>query len=65
MLKVTAQPDANRLRTDGLRWVPQVNGEFSVPVVSIHTIGDLFVPFHMTQIHKRRADAKGSGTRLV
>ena len=65
VLKVTAQPDANRLRTDGLRWVPQVNGEFSVPVVSIHTIGDLFVPFHMTQIHKRRADAKGSGTRLV
>ncbi len=65
VLKVTAQPDANRLRTDGLRWVPQVNGEFSVPVVSIHTVGDLFVPFHMTQIHKRRADAKGSGNRLV
>ena len=63
--KLTAAPDANRLRTDGLRWIPQINGEFSVPVVSIHTLGDLFVPFSMQQVYARRAAAKGNGDRLV
>ncbi len=64
-LTLTADPEANRLRRDGLRWIPKVNGEFSVPVVSIHTIGDLFVPFNMMQIHRERAEAKGNGDRLV
>lgn len=63
--KLTAAPDANRLRTDGLRWVPQVNGEFSVPVVSIHTLGDLYVPFGMQQLYRKRAEAKGSSALLV
>jgi hypothetical protein len=63
--KLTAVPDANRLRTDGLRWIPQVNGEFSIPVVSIHTLGDLFVPFSMQQVYARRAAEKGSAGHLV
>jgi pimeloyl-ACP methyl ester carboxylesterase len=63
--KLTAAPDANRLRTDGLRWIPQVNGEFSVPVVTLHTLGDLFVPFGMEQIYRKRAQAKGSDGMLV
>jgi hypothetical protein len=63
--KLTAAPDANRLRRDGLRWIPQVNGEFGVPVVAIHTLGDLFVPFSMMQTYRQRADAKGNGQRLV
>lgn len=63
--KVTADPDANRLRTDGLRWIPKVNGQFNVPVVAIHTLGDLFVPFNMIQAYRQRSDANGSGQRLV
>ena len=63
--KLTAAADANRLRTDGLRWIPKVNGEFSVPVVSIHTLGDLFVPFSMQQVYAQRATAKGSAGMLV
>ena len=63
--KLTAAPDANRLRTDGLRWIPQVAGKFDVPVVSIHTLGDLFVPFAMEQVYARRAAAKGSSGLLV
>lgn len=58
--KVTAQPDANRLRRDGLRWIPAVNGEFKVPVLSMHTLGDLYVPFAMQQSYARRALDKGS-----
>lgn len=63
--KLTADPDANRLRRDGLRWIPQVNGEFKIPVVSIHTLGDLFVPFSMEQTYSKRTAAKGNSQWLV
>jgi hypothetical protein len=63
--KLTAAPDANRLRRDGLRWIPAIKGEFNVPVVSIHTLGDLFVPFSMQQVYRQRAVAKGNGNLLV
>jgi hypothetical protein len=62
---LTAAPDANRLRRDGLRWIPAVNGEFNVPVVTIHTLGDMYVPFKMTQIYRQRAIAKGNSDWLV
>lgn len=62
---LTAASDANRLRSDGLRWIPQVNGDFKIPVVSMHTLGDLYVPFSMQQIYRKRADANGSGGWLV
>ena len=58
--KLTAQPDANRLRRDGLRWIPAVHGAFKVPVLSIHTLGDLYVPFAMQLSYARRAAAQGS-----
>jgi hypothetical protein len=63
--KLTAAADANRLRRDGLRWIPVVNGEFRIPVVSIHTLGDLFVPFSMEQVYQKRAAAKGNSDWLV
>ena len=64
-LKLTAAPDANRLRTDGLRWIPVINGDIKIPVVSIHTLGDLFVPFSMEQSYARRTAAKGNSQWLV
>jgi len=63
--KITPAADANRLRTDGLRWIPKANGEFKIPVVSIHTLGDLFVPFSMEQVYQKRVAAKGNGAFLV
>lgn len=65
ILRVAPAPDANPRRTDGLRWVPKVNGQFDVPVVTLHTLGDPFVPFSMQQIYKRRAAANGSDQWLV
>ncbi|MCY7316640.1 MAG: alpha/beta hydrolase [Rubrivivax sp.] len=65
VLKLTPAADANRLRRDGLRWVPVINGEYKIPVVSIHTLGDLFVPFSMQQVYARRTAAKGNATWLV
>ena len=63
--KAVAAPDANRLRSDGLRWIPKVNGEFKIPVVSLHTLGDLYVPFRMEQVYRARVEAKGNGGWLV
>jgi hypothetical protein len=63
--KLVAAADANRLRTDGIRWIPKVNGEFKIPVVSIHTLGDLFVPFNMQQVYQKRVASKGNSTWLV
>lgn len=63
--KIAPTPGANRLRSDGLRWIPQVNGDISIPVVTIHTLGDLFVPFKMEQVYSARTKAKGTDKWLV
>jgi hypothetical protein len=63
--KVTPTPDANRLRRDGLRWIPTSPGDVGIPVVSIHTLGDLFVPFKMEQVYAARLKAKGNDKWLV
>jgi hypothetical protein len=34
-------------------------------VVTLHTLGDLFVPFNMEQVYRQRAEANGSGGLLV
>ncbi|MDF3834083.1 alpha/beta hydrolase [Cupriavidus basilensis] len=63
--RVSGSADANRLRRDGLRWVPKTNARISVPVVTLHTLGDMYVPFSMEQIYKRRANANGTAQWLV
>ncbi len=63
--RATADSDANPLRSDGVRWIPKVNGEFRIPVLTLHTLGDMYVPFHMEQIYRERAAAKGNGANLV
>lgn len=34
---------------------PALTGRFQVPVLTLHTLGELFVPFHMEQAYARRA----------
>lgn len=63
--RAIAPADANRLRWDGLRWIPRINGQLMAPVMSIHTLGDLFVPFGMQQVYRRRAEGSGAGHLLV
>jgi hypothetical protein len=55
----------NPARNDGVRWIPVMAADFDVPVVTIHTLGDLFVPFAMQQIYRRRAIERGSDRLLV
>ena len=59
------EANANPPRSDGLRWVPPVTGEVHVPVLTLHNLGDLFVPFHMEQIYHRRVADRGNSRWLV
>jgi hypothetical protein len=56
-------------RTDaadpGLSGIPRVNGRPSVPVLSMHDIGDLFVPLSMEQVYAQRAAANGRSRLFV
>jgi hypothetical protein len=45
--------------------LPDVTGTPGVPVVSVHGIGDLFVPFSMDQDYARLANAAGQGSLFV
>lgn len=63
--KIVPVEGANRLRRDGLRWIPKANGDISIPVVTLHTLGDLFVPFKMEQVYAARTLARGTDKWLV
>jgi hypothetical protein len=49
----------------GLAGVPRVNGKPPVPVLSLHDIGDLFVPISMEQVYAQRAAANGRSRLFV
>ncbi|GIM96485.1 alpha/beta hydrolase family protein [Paractinoplanes toevensis] len=49
----------------GLSGIPRVDGNPRVPVLSLHDIGDLFVPFSMEQIYAKRAAAHGRANLFV
>lgn len=63
VLRVAQEP-AGRVE-HGVANVPVVNGTPPVPVVSLHTIGDLFVPFSMEQVYAQRVAANGLADRVV
>lgn len=44
---------------------PPISGDISIPVVSMHTLGELFVPFRMEQIYAERVAAHGAQDLLV
>jgi hypothetical protein len=48
-----------------LSGVPLVAGRPRVPVLSLHDIGDLFVPFSMEQVYARRAALQGRSNLFV
>ena len=65
--QITPDANANALRDDGLRFIPKVNGNLykAIPVVTVHTLGDLFVPISMEQIYNERMNRNGFGNQLV
>jgi hypothetical protein len=49
----------------GLAGIPRVDGNPRIPVLSLHDIGDLFVPFSMEQVYAQRAAAHGRSSLFV
>ncbi|HEB91164.1 MAG TPA: alpha/beta hydrolase [Deltaproteobacteria bacterium] len=65
ILRIARDPGVNRSRFLKLERIPIIRGRLSIPVISIHTLGDLFVPFSMEQIYAREAIARGREAFLV
>jgi hypothetical protein len=55
----TAEPSPD------LTGVPKVFGDPRIPVLSLHTIGDLFVPISMEQVYAARAGLRGQAKLFV
>ncbi|MCY1136534.1 prolyl oligopeptidase family serine peptidase [Actinoplanes sp. Pm04-4] len=49
----------------GLAGIPRVDGNPRIPVLSLHDIGDLFVPFSMEQAYATRAARHGKSRLFV
>jgi pimeloyl-ACP methyl ester carboxylesterase len=59
-----AQTPAGRVQY-GMANVPVVNGTPTIPVLTLHDVGDLFVPFSMEQVYAGRVAAAGRSQLLV
>lgn len=55
----TAEPSPD------LTGVPKIYGDPRIPVLSLHTVGDLFVPLSMEQTYLQRATARGQSKNVV
>lgn len=63
VLRVTADAAGNR--NPGLNNVPVVGGDPTIPVLTLHNLGDLFVPFSMEQIYAERVAENGASDLVV
>jgi hypothetical protein len=63
VLRVAQEP-AGRVE-HGVANIPVVNGTPTVPVLSMHDIGDLFVPFSMEQVYAKRVAANNRSDLVV
>jgi pimeloyl-ACP methyl ester carboxylesterase len=61
--RLSADPQARR--RNGIANVPPTTGNLKIPVLSLHTLGDLFVPFLMEQEYARRVATHGASNLLV
>ncbi len=61
--RVTAAPPGRRI--NGLSARAPTTGDLRIPMLTLHTLGDLFVPFHMQQLYAQRVAAKGWSHHLV
>ncbi|MEO1080124.1 MAG: alpha/beta hydrolase [Pseudomonadota bacterium] len=65
VLRVQRDPGVNRRGRAPLARIPEITGRLSIPVISVHTLGDLFVPFSMQQIYANDAARFGRSDLLV
>jgi hypothetical protein len=61
--RVSADPQGRHV--NGLSNVPPTTGDLRIPMLSLHNLGDLFVPFLMEQVYAERVAAHGASNLLV
>ncbi len=61
--RLTADPQSRN--RNGIANVPPTTGDLKIPMLTLHTLGDLFVPFHMEQVYAQRVAANGASELLV
>jgi len=65
IIRVTRDRGVNRKRFLRLQRIPEITGLINIPVLSVHTLGDLFVPFSSEQIYARDVARHGRSDLLV
>lgn len=63
IVRVVAEPQTRR--RNGLAQVPRISGDISIPVLTMHNLGDLFVPVLNQVEYGKRALAQGKQDLLV
>lgn len=63
IVRVMAEPQTRR--RNGLAQVPRISGDISIPVLTMHNLGDLFVPVLNQVEYGERALAQGKQDLLV
>ena len=57
--------DSQGRHKNGLAQVPTISGDISIPVLTLHNLGDLFVPVHNEVVYAERVAANGKADLLV
>lgn len=65
ILRVRRDPGVNPRQLLRVERIPLITGRIDLPVLSIHTTGDLFVPFSMEQIYARDVAKQHRSQNLV
>ena len=63
IFRVAADPQGRH--KNGLAQVPTISGDISIPVLTLHNLGDLFVPVHNEVEYASRVQAHGKSDLLV
>ena len=61
--RITADPQGRHI--NGISNVPPTTGDLHIPMLTLHTVGDLFVPFLMEQVYAERVAAHNASHLLV
>ncbi|MDH4260107.1 MAG: alpha/beta hydrolase, partial [Gammaproteobacteria bacterium] len=61
--RLTADPQGRHV--NGISNVPPTTGNLQIPMLTLHTLGDLFVPFLMEQVYAERVAAHNASDLLV
>ena len=62
VVRVTADPQG---RKGGLAQVPRISGDIGIPMLTLHNLGDLFVPIRNEIAYATRVNAHGKSDLLV